>query len=90
MYQHSFQATIGRNAKKMEKLRKKLKTDDELLWLDHSKSLHDHGNIDLDNVKLTFRRKFFFSDVNVTETDPVQLSLLYKQVMQLVFRVVLN
>ncbi|XP_063717450.1 talin-1-like isoform X4 [Symsagittifera roscoffensis] len=72
-------ATIGRNAKKMEKLRKKLKTDDELLWLDHSKSLHDHGNIDLDNVKLTFRRKFFFSDVNVTETDPVQLSLLYKQ-----------
>ncbi|XP_075240900.1 talin-1-like isoform X4 [Convolutriloba macropyga] len=72
-------ATIGRNAKKMEKLKKKLRTDDEILWLDHSKSLHDHTNIDLDTVKLTFRRKFFFSDVNVTETDPVQLSLLYKQ-----------
>merc|ERR1712076_243439 len=73
-------ATIGRNAKKMEKMKKKLRTDDEIQWLEHSKSLHEHENVDFDHARLTFRRKFFFSDVNVTETDPVQLSLLFKQV----------
>ncbi|XP_013776088.1 talin-2-like [Limulus polyphemus] len=62
---------------KMEQLKKKLKTDDDLNWVDHSKTLREQG-INEDET-LLLRRKFFFSDQNVDSRDPVQLNLLYVQ-----------
>lgn len=61
----------------MEQLKKKLKTDDDLDWVDHSKTLREQG-IDEEET-LLLRRKFFFSDHNVDSRDPVQLNLLYVQ-----------
>lgn len=62
---------------KMEQLRKKLKTDDDLAWVDTSKTL-DEQDISPEET-LIFRRKFFFSDQNIDSRDPVQLHLLYVQ-----------
>ncbi|XP_074594271.1 talin-1-like [Brevipalpus obovatus] len=62
---------------KMEQLKKKLKTDDDLNWVDHSMTLREQG-IDEDET-LLLRRKFFFSDQNIDSRDPVQLNLLYVQ-----------
>ena len=63
---------------KMEQLKKKLKTDDDLDWVDHARTLSEQG-IDADSETLLLRRKFFFSDHNVDSRDPVQLNLLYVQ-----------
>lgn len=62
---------------KMDQLRKKLKTDDELNWIDASKTLREQGINEGEPVLL--RRKFFFSDGNIDSHDPVQLNLLYVQ-----------
>ncbi|XP_050426886.1 talin-1-like isoform X2 [Adelges cooleyi] len=62
---------------KMEQLRKKLKTDDEVNWVDPSKTLREQGIDESEPVLL--RRKFFFSDGNIDSHDPVQLNLLYVQ-----------
>ncbi|XP_060536716.1 talin-1 isoform X2 [Cylas formicarius] len=62
---------------KMEQLRKKLHTDDEVNWLDPSKTLREQG-VD-ENETVLLRRKFFFSDQNIDSRDPVQLNLLYVQ-----------
>lgn len=62
---------------KMDMLRKKLKTDDEMNWVDPSKTLREQG-ID-ENETVLLRRKFFFSDQNIDSRDPVQLNLLYVQ-----------
>ncbi|XP_076336549.1 talin-1-like isoform X2 [Tachypleus tridentatus] len=62
---------------KMEQLKKKLKTDDDLNWVDHSKTLREQGISQEETLLL--RRKFFFSDQNVDSRDPVQLNLLYVQ-----------
>uniref|UniRef100_A0A1B6BY27 FERM domain-containing protein n=1 Tax=Clastoptera arizonana TaxID=38151 RepID=A0A1B6BY27_9HEMI len=62
---------------KMEQLRKKLKTDDEVNWIDPSKTLREQGIDEGEPVLL--RRKFFFSDQNIDSRDPVQLNLLYVQ-----------
>uniref|UniRef100_A0A0N5BME0 FERM domain-containing protein n=1 Tax=Strongyloides papillosus TaxID=174720 RepID=A0A0N5BME0_STREA len=62
--------------KKLEQLRHKLHTDEEISWVDHGKTLREQGI--LDDEILVLRRKFFFSDANV-ERDPVQLNLLYVQ-----------
>uniref|UniRef100_A0A8B9N265 FERM domain-containing protein n=1 Tax=Accipiter nisus TaxID=211598 RepID=A0A8B9N265_9AVES len=70
--------TLLRDEKKMEKLKQKLHTDDELNWLDHGWTLREQG-ID-NNETLLLRRKFFYSDQNVDSRDPVQLNLLYVQV----------
>ncbi|NXG64191.1 TLN1 protein, partial [Hemiprocne comata] len=70
--------TLLRDEKKMEKLKQKLHTDDELNWLDHGRTLREQG-ID-NNETLLLRRKFFYSDQNVDSRDPVQLNLLYVQV----------
>lgn len=48
-------------------------------WLDHGRTLREQG-ID-DNETLLLRRKFFYSDQNVDSRDPVQLNLLYVQVL---------
>uniref|UniRef100_A0A1I7YK54 FERM domain-containing protein n=1 Tax=Steinernema glaseri TaxID=37863 RepID=A0A1I7YK54_9BILA len=70
--------TMNRNKeKKMEQLRNKLHTDEELAWLDHAKTLREQ-NVEEDET-LVLRRKFFFSDTNVDSRDPVQLNLLYVQ-----------
>ena len=61
----------------MEKIKKKLKTDDDLDWVDHSKTL-DEQEVSPDET-LVFRRKFFYSDQNIDSRDPMQLHLLYVQ-----------
>ncbi|CAH0404281.1 unnamed protein product [Chilo suppressalis] len=62
---------------KMEQLRKKLRTDDEVNWVESAKTLREQG-IDVTET-LLLRRKLFFSDRNVDSRDPVQLNLLYVQ-----------
>ncbi|KAE9419292.1 hypothetical protein Angca_004463, partial [Angiostrongylus cantonensis] len=70
--------TLGRKKEqKLEQLRQKLHTDEELDWVDHSKTLREQG-IGEDET-LLLRRKYFFSDTNVDSRDPVQLNLLYVQ-----------
>ena len=48
------------------------------LWLDHSKTLRQQ-DIDEQSI-VVLRRKYFFSDTNIDQRDPVQLDLLYIQV----------
>ena len=67
----------GERDAKMESLRKKLRTDDEINWVDISKTLREQGIDESETVLL--RRKYFFSDQNIDSTDPVQLNLLYVQ-----------
>lgn len=62
---------------KMESLRKKLRTDDEIHWVDVGKTLREQGIDESETVLL--RRKFFYSDQNIDSRDPVQLNLLYVQ-----------
>ncbi|GAB0095550.1 talin-1 [Sergentomyia squamirostris] len=62
---------------KMESLRKKLKTDDEINWIEMGKTLREQGIDESETVLL--RRKFFYSDQNIDSRDPVQLNLLYVQ-----------
>ncbi|XP_061881013.1 talin-2a isoform X1 [Entelurus aequoreus] len=69
--------TLLREERKMEKLKAKLHTDDDLNWLDHSRTFREQG-VD-ENETLLLRRKFFYSDQNVDSRDPVQLNLLYVQ-----------
>lgn len=61
----------------MEQLKKKLKTDEDLAWVDHSKTLDEQEIHEQDVVLL--RRRFFYSDQNVDSRDPIQLGLLYLQ-----------
>ena len=49
-----------------------------VLWLDQSKTLRQQ-DID-DHATVILRRKYFFSDTNIDQRDPVQLNLLYVQV----------
>ncbi|ESN92443.1 hypothetical protein HELRODRAFT_115799 [Helobdella robusta] len=69
--------SIAKNQKKLDEMKKKLHTDDELDWLDHNKSLREQG-VD-EKETLLLRRKYFFSDQNVDARDPIQLHLLYVQ-----------
>uniref|UniRef100_A0A6I8NI72 Talin 1 n=1 Tax=Ornithorhynchus anatinus TaxID=9258 RepID=A0A6I8NI72_ORNAN len=69
--------TLLRDEKKMEKLKQKLHTDDDLNWLDHGRTLREQGVEEHETLLL--RRKFFYSDQNVDSRDPVQLNLLYVQ-----------
>lgn len=48
-------------------------------WVDPSKTLREQGIDEGEPVLL--RRKFFFSDGNIDSHDPVQLNLLYVQVI---------
>ncbi|XP_049329638.1 talin-2a [Astyanax mexicanus] len=69
--------TLLRDERKMEKLKAKLHTDDELNWLDHGRTFREQGVEESETLLL--RRKFFYSDQNVDSRDPVQLNLLYVQ-----------
>ncbi|XP_077452246.1 talin-2 isoform X2 [Stigmatopora argus] len=66
-----------RDERKMEKLKAKLHTDDDLNWLDHSRTFREQGVGESETLLL--RRKFFYSDQNVDSRDPVQLNLLFVQ-----------
>lgn len=48
-------------------------------WLDHSRTFREQG-VEESEI-LLLRRKFFYSDQNVDSRDPVQLNLLYVQVI---------
>lgn len=48
-------------------------------WLDHGRTLREQGVEETEMLLL--RRKFFYSDQNVDSRDPVQLNLLYVQVV---------
>lgn len=61
----------------MEQLKKKLKTDEDLAWVDHSKTLDEQDIHEQDIVLL--RRRFFYSDQNIDTRDPIQLGLLFVQ-----------
>lgn len=61
----------------MEAFRAKLHTDEEIQWVDQSKTLREQSIGE--DEELILRRKFFFSDTNVDTRDPVQLNLLYLQ-----------
>ncbi len=52
------------------------------LWLDQSKTLRQQDIDEQSTVVL--RRKYFFSDTNIDQRDPVQLNLLYVQVKQII------
>ncbi|CAG5023082.1 unnamed protein product [Parnassius apollo] len=62
---------------KLEQLSKKLKTDDNVEWLDQHKTLRQLG-VDPKET-LLLKRRLFYSDRNVDSRDPVQLNLLYVQ-----------
>ncbi|KAK7491087.1 hypothetical protein BaRGS_00017651, partial [Batillaria attramentaria] len=66
--------TIAKDQKKLEEMKKKLHTDDEMNWLDHSKTLREQ-NIDPNEI-LLLRRKFFYSDQNVDARDPSRDAIL--------------
>jgi hypothetical protein len=51
------------------------------LWLDQSKTLRQQDIDEQSTVVL--RRKYFFSDTNIDQRDPVQLNLLYIQVREI-------
>ncbi|XP_013148908.1 PREDICTED: talin-1-like isoform X2 [Papilio polytes] len=61
----------------MEQLSKKLKTDDNVEWLEQHKTLREIG-VDAQQT-LLLKRRLFYSDRNVDARDPVQLNLLYVQ-----------
>lgn len=60
---------------KMEQMRKKLKTDDDINWINPGASLREQGIDEREGVLL--KRRFFFSDGNIDTHDPIQLNLLY-------------
>ncbi|VVC34514.1 Vinculin/alpha-catenin,PH domain-like,FERM/acyl-CoA-binding protein, 3-helical bundle,IRS-type PTB [Cinara cedri] len=69
---------VGNSIKKdhkMEHLRKKLKTDEDINWINSGASLREQGIDEREGVLL--KRKFFFSDGNIDTHDPIQLNLLY-------------
>ena len=63
---------------KFRKYEKRIFTDDKIHWLTSSETLRQQGIIDT-NTPVILRRKFFYSDANVEQHDPVQLNLLYEQ-----------
>ncbi|CAL8103548.1 unnamed protein product [Calicophoron daubneyi] len=77
-------ATLGRDQEKMEKLKRKLHTDDDMDWLNPSQSLRQQG-IDEKEI-LLLKRRYFFSDMNVDARDPVQLNLLYVQLKDAILK----
>nr|XP_034836714.1 talin-B-like [Maniola hyperantus] len=61
----------------LQQMSKKLKTDDNVEWLDQRKTLRELRVEPKDT--LLFKRRLFYSDRNIDSRDPVQLNLLYVQ-----------
>ncbi|TGZ65701.1 hypothetical protein CRM22_005745 [Opisthorchis felineus] len=76
--------TLGRDQDKMEKLKRKLHTDDDMDWLNPSQSLRQQGIEE--NEVLLLKRRYFFSDMNVDARDPIQLNLLYLQLKDAILK----
>ncbi|CAL8095916.1 unnamed protein product [Calicophoron daubneyi] len=72
--------SLAKDQEKLEKMKQRLHTDDELNWLAPGKTLRQHGVEESDVLFL--RRKYFFSDQNVDTRDPVQLNLLFVQLKE--------
>ncbi|GAV00254.1 hypothetical protein RvY_11131 [Ramazzottius varieornatus] len=66
-----------KDIERMQKLRQKVATDDNIVWVNQSQTLLDQGIEDGDILLL--KRRYFYSDQNVDGRDPVQLNLLYIQ-----------
>ncbi|XP_060807552.1 talin-1 isoform X2 [Amyelois transitella] len=62
---------------KLEHMSKKLKTDDNVRWLDMHRTLREMEVGPRDTLLL--KRRLFYTDRNVDPRDPVQLNLLYVQ-----------
>ncbi|THD23639.1 Talin-1 [Fasciola hepatica] len=72
--------SMAKDQDKLERMKQKLHTDDELNWLAPGKTLRQHG---IEESEILFlRRKYFYSDQNVDTRDPVQLNLLYIQLKE--------
>ncbi|CAD5122867.1 DgyrCDS11268 [Dimorphilus gyrociliatus] len=69
--------SIARDQEKLDKMKKKLQTEDEVPWLESDQTLREQGVGD--NETLLLKRKLFFSDRNIDVRDPIQLNLLYVQ-----------
>ncbi|KAL3884807.1 hypothetical protein ACJMK2_024908 [Sinanodonta woodiana] len=69
--------SIAKDETKLGEMRKKLHTEDDTNWLDHSKTLREQG-VNEDNT-LLLRRRLFFSDKTMDALDPIELNLLYSQ-----------
>ncbi|KAF1744586.1 hypothetical protein MXB_55, partial [Myxobolus squamalis] len=65
-----------RDAKRMEKMKQKLHTDDEISWIEHDKTLSEQG-ID-ESFLLVVRRKYFYES-NQNFVNPQEISILYNQ-----------
>ncbi|CAD5205405.1 unnamed protein product [Bursaphelenchus okinawaensis] len=75
---NTFMNTIGRRREKQQQqLRAKLHTDDDVCWLDSTRTLREQGIGE--SEELILRRKFFVSDTNLNTNDPAQLGMLYAQ-----------
>ncbi|OQV20576.1 Talin-2 [Hypsibius exemplaris] len=65
------------DTRRMVRLKKKLATEDDVVWVNQAQTLDEQGITESDVLLL--RRRYFFSDRNVDVRDPVQLNLLYVQ-----------
>ncbi|XP_061724426.1 talin-1-like isoform X1 [Cydia pomonella] len=61
----------------LQQLSKKLKTDDNVEWLEQHKTLREMAVAPTETLLL--KRRLFYSDRKVDARDPVQLNLLYVQ-----------
>ncbi|XP_072946171.1 uncharacterized protein [Epargyreus clarus] len=62
---------------RLEQMSKKLKTDDNVEWLDQKRTLREL-KVDPEET-LLLKRRLFYSDRKIDARDPVQLNLLYVQ-----------
>ncbi|XP_053619003.1 talin-2-like isoform X2 [Plodia interpunctella] len=67
----------GERDAKLEHMSKKLKTDDNVQWLDMHRTLRELRV--RARATLLLQRRLYYSDRNVDARDPVQLNLLYVQ-----------
>ncbi|KAL3314048.1 FERM central domain [Cichlidogyrus casuarinus] len=63
---------------RLDKLKDKYHTDEKDNWIQHSLTFTQQGILD-DDV-LLLKRRYFYSDKNVSADDPFELDLLYTQV----------
>ena len=69
--------SLAQHDKKYSKYRENLTTDEDFNWLNPVQTLREQGV--QDNEELILRRRYFYSDQYIEESDPKQLKLLYEQ-----------
>uniref|UniRef100_A0A6G3MJ19 Talin-2 (Trinotate prediction) n=1 Tax=Henneguya salminicola TaxID=69463 RepID=A0A6G3MJ19_HENSL len=65
-----------RELKRMEKMKQKLHTDDEIRWVDHDKTMSEQG---IDNSFILVLRRKYFYESNRNVFDPMEINILYNQ-----------